>query len=133
MEKLSGFRDRRLPAPDPDPSSLWARVLAVAGALVLAAGLYLGAGFGALPSAGIPAAAVMAFGLVLHRRPRPLGVATGWADPCLLITAGTALLAVTSAGIGAGPRGGAGLGAVALVVYLGWRFFQGVEWIIHRF
>ncbi|HEX6381219.1 MAG TPA: hypothetical protein VF180_08240 [Acidimicrobiia bacterium] len=22
---------------------------------------------------------------------------------------------------------------VALVVYLGWRFFQGVEWIIHRF
>ncbi|HZI39981.1 MAG TPA: hypothetical protein VFF24_16910, partial [Acidimicrobiia bacterium] len=69
MEKLSGFRDRRLPAPDPDPSSLWARVLAVAGALVLAAGLYLGAGFGPLPSAGIPAAAVMAFGLVLHRRP----------------------------------------------------------------
>lgn len=22
---------------------------------------------------------------------------------------------------------------VALVVYLGWRFFQGVEWIVHRF
>jgi diguanylate cyclase (GGDEF)-like protein len=117
VEKLSGFRDRRLPAPDPDPSSLWGRVLAVAGALVLAAGLYLGAGFGALPSAGIPAAAVMAFGLVLHRRPRPLGVATGWADPYLLITAGIALLAVTSAGIGADPQGGAGLGSVALVAY----------------
>jgi diguanylate cyclase (GGDEF)-like protein len=117
VEKHSGFRDRHLPAPDPDPGSPWARVLAVAGALVLAAGLYLGAGFGAVPSAGIPAAAAMAFGLVLHRRPRPRAAPPGWADPCLLITAGAALLAVTSAGIGPGPQGGAGRGSVALVAY----------------
>ena len=117
MEKQSGLRDRRLPAPDPDPGSLWARVLAVAGALVLAAGLYFGAGFSAVAAAGIPAAAAMAFGLVLHRRPRPCSAPAGWADPCLLITAGTALLAVTGAGIGSGPFGGAGRGAVALVAY----------------
>ncbi|HEX6381220.1 MAG TPA: EAL domain-containing protein [Acidimicrobiia bacterium] len=91
--------------------------MAVLGALVLAAGLYFGAGFGAVPSAGLPAAAAMAFGLVLHRRPRPLGVPPGWMDPCLLITAGTALLALISAGIGPGQRGGAGVGSVALVAY----------------
>jgi diguanylate cyclase (GGDEF)-like protein len=115
--KLPSFRDRRLPAPDPDPGSLWARVLAVVGALVLAAGLYQGAGFGAVPAAGIPAAAAMAFGLVLHRRPHPRGVPSGWTDPSLLITAGTALLALTGAGIGSGPNVGAGLGSVALVAY----------------
>jgi diguanylate cyclase (GGDEF)-like protein len=117
VDTLFGLRDRRLPAPDPDPGSPWARVLAVVGALVLAAGLHFGAGFGAVPAAGIPAAAAMAFGLVLHRRPRPSGVPVGWTDPCLLIAAGTALLAATSAGIGPGADGGAGLGSVALVSY----------------
>ena len=117
MDKLSGFRDRRLPAPDPDSASLWARVLAVVGALVLACGLHFGAGFGALPSAGIPAAAAMAFGLVLHRRPRPSGAPARWTDPCLLITAGTGLLAITSAGIGPGSDGGVGLGSLALISY----------------
>ena len=117
MDNLSGFRDRRLRAPAPDPGSLWARVLAVIGAIVLAAGLYFGVGFGLIPATGIPAAAAMAFGLVLHRRPRPLGVPARWTDPCLLVTAGTALLALTNAGISPGPEGGAGLGSVALLAY----------------
>jgi diguanylate cyclase (GGDEF)-like protein len=115
--KLPSLGDRHLPAPDPDPGSPWARVLAGVGALVLAAGLYFGAGFGPIPAAGIPAAAAMALGLVLHRRPRPRRVPAGWTDPCVLITAGTALLALTNAGIGPGPDRGAGLGSVALVAY----------------
>ena len=116
MEKLSGLV-WRLPAPARDPNSPWARVLAVVGALVLAAGLHFGVGFGLVPAAGVSATAAMAFGLVLHRRPRPRGVPPRWTDPCLLITAGTALLALTSAGIGPGRDGGAGLGSMALVAY----------------
>ncbi len=59
----------------------------------------------------------MALGLLLYRRPRPGGVPLGWVDPCLLITAGTALLALTSAGIVPGRDGGAGRGSMALVAY----------------
>jgi len=97
--------------------SPWARVLAVVGAVVLAAGLYFGAGFGPVPAAGIPAAAAMGFGLVLHRRARPSRVPPGWTDPCLLIAAGVAVFALTSAGIGSGIDGGTGWGPVGLLAY----------------
>jgi diguanylate cyclase (GGDEF)-like protein len=105
VDNLSG-----LPSP-------WARVLAMAGALVLAAGLHFGAGFGPIPATGIAAAAAMAFGLVLHRRPRPKRVPRGWTDPCLFITAGVAVLALTSSGIGSGVDGGAGWGPIGLLAY----------------
>ncbi len=98
-------------------SGIASRVLAVAGALVLAAGLFFGAGFGPIPAAGVPTAAAMAFGLVLHRRPRPPRVPAGWIDPCLFLTVGVAVLALTNAGIGSGPRAGAGLRTVGLVAY----------------
>ena len=118
MEKSSGFRDRRLPAPDLDPGSSWARVLAVAGAVVLATGLHFGVGFGPIPASGIAAAAAMAFGLAIHRRPRPARVPARWTDPCLLIAAGVAVVALTSAGIGSGlDVGGAGWGPVCLLAY----------------
>jgi hypothetical protein len=105
VDNLSG-----LPSP-------WARVLAVVGALVLAAGLHFGAGFGPIPATGIAAAATMAFGLVLHRRPRPKRVPRGWTDPCLFITAGVAVLALTSVGIGSAVDGGAGWWPVGLLAY----------------
>jgi len=115
--KLPTLGDRRLPAPELDPGSLWARVLAVAGALVLAAGLHFGAGFGPIPAIGVPAAAAMAFGLVLHRRPRPTRAPQRWTDPCLLIAAGVAVLALTNSGIGSGADGGTGWGSVGLLAY----------------
>jgi diguanylate cyclase (GGDEF)-like protein len=96
---------------------LWARLLAVAGALVLATGLYFGAGFGLISSTGVAAAATMGFGLVLHRRPRPTRVPIGWTDPCLLITAGVFVLAMTRAGIGPAAASGTGWGPVGLLAY----------------
>jgi diguanylate cyclase (GGDEF)-like protein len=103
--------------PDLRDSGLWARLLTLVAGFVLFAGLRFGAGFGVISAAGVPAAAAMAFALVLHRRPRPRGVPSRWTDPCLLLTAGTAVLAVTSAGISSQPAPGAGLGSMALVAY----------------
>jgi hypothetical protein len=88
----------------------WARILVLAGALVLAAGLRFGAGFGPVAASGVPSAAAMAFGLVLYRRPRPVHVPANWTDPCLLVTVGVAVLAFTQAGV----SGGAGLAAFGL-------------------
>ena len=107
--------DDRLDQRDSGLTRAW--LLTLVGGLVLAAGLRFGAGFGVISAAGIPAAAAMAFALLLHRRPRPRSVPPRWVDPCLLITAGTAVLALTSAGIRPGPGSGAGLGSMALVAY----------------
>ncbi|HEY0398127.1 MAG TPA: hypothetical protein VGF00_07050, partial [Acidimicrobiia bacterium] len=74
------------------------------------------AGLGPIPSAGIPATAVMAAGLLLNRRPRPRDHARpGSVDPCLLVTAGVGVLALTGAGIGTG-LASAGLGAYPLLI-----------------
>ncbi|MDQ1516507.1 MAG: hypothetical protein QOE80_2337 [Actinomycetota bacterium] len=93
----------------------WARWAAVAAGIVLGAALHVVAGLGPIPSAGIPATAVMAFGLVLNRRPRPAQAPPGWVDPCLMVTAGVGVLAVTGAGIGTGVPS-AGLGAYPLLI-----------------
>jgi diguanylate cyclase (GGDEF)-like protein len=88
----------------------WGRVAALSVGLLMAFGLHGLIGLGPIPAVGIPAAAVMGAGLVLHRRPRPAGVPSNWMDPCLLLTVGTAVLAFTSAGSGR-------LGPAALVAY----------------
>ena len=116
VDNRSGQRDRRHPVADSGPP--WARVAALGGGLVLAAGLHFVVGLGPIPAAGIPATAAMVLGLVLHRRPRPPGVPAGWTDPCLLFTAGIALLALASGGIARGAGGaGSGLASVGLVAY----------------
>jgi diguanylate cyclase (GGDEF)-like protein len=83
-----------------DQGSPWARVAALSAGPLVAFGLHALVGLGPMPAVGIPATAVMGAGLVFHRRPRPAGVPPNWIDPCLLVTAGMAVLALTSAGIG---------------------------------
>jgi diguanylate cyclase (GGDEF)-like protein len=100
-----------------DEGSPWARVATLAAGVLVAFGLHA-LGLGPIPATGIPATGVMVAGLVFHRRPRPAGVPSSWMDPCLLLTGGVAVLAVTSAGIvPGGPGGGTGLAPVGLVAY----------------
>jgi diguanylate cyclase (GGDEF)-like protein len=109
---------RRAPPVDireVDQVSPWARLAAVAGGLVAALGLHRGLGLGLIPSVGLPATAIMAAALAVHRRPRPAGVPHGWTDPCRLIVAGTGVLALTSAGVGSG-LAPAGLVAYPLLI-----------------
>jgi diguanylate cyclase (GGDEF)-like protein len=98
--------------------SPWARGAVLTAGLVVAVGFHALFGLGLIPAAGIPATAIMAAGLFLHRRARPAGAPTGW-DPCLLLTIGAGALALTSAGILSGRDGtGAGLAPLALGAYL---------------
>jgi diguanylate cyclase (GGDEF)-like protein len=86
-------------------------------AVLVALGLHAFLGFGPIPAAGIPATAVMAVGLFLHRRVRPPDAPAGW-DPCLLLTLGVGVLAVTTAGILSGEDGsGPGLTPLGLAAY----------------
>src|SRR5688572_6451932 len=94
-----------------DHGSPWARLAAVAAGLFAALVLHGVFGLGLIPSAGIPATAVMVGALFVHRRPRPTGVDGPWTDPCRLIAVGTGALALTSAGVGSG------LGPFGLVAY----------------
>lgn len=90
-------------------------LLATSGLLVALA-LHGLLGLGLIPAAGLPATAVMAAGLFMHRRVRPDG-ATGW-DPCLLLTLGTGVLALTSAGILPGEdAAGSGFAVLGLAAY----------------
>ena len=93
---------------------------ALAAGLVVAFALFAVVGLGPVPAVGIPAAAVMGSGLVLHRRPRPAGAPAGRADPWLLITLGVGILAFTGAGAGIAPGAagaGTGLASAGLAAY----------------
>ena len=116
MDNRSDLRDRRRQVAE--LGWPWARAAALAAGLVVAGALHAVVGLGPIPAVGIPAAAVMGSGLVLHRRPRPARVPPGWTDPWILVTLGIAVLAFTGAGIAPGRDGaGTGLASVGLGAY----------------